>query len=60
MRIEVDEDSNEYRTLQDQYDVQNIWWEKPGHLYPFLIKVDKVPAGFAVIAEVNDEAHCKE
>jgi len=23
------EDSNDYRTLSDQYDVQNIWWEKP-------------------------------
>lgn len=44
------EDSDEYKTLQDQYDMQNIWWEKQEHLYPFLITVDCMPAGFALIA----------
>ncbi|GED68412.1 acetyltransferase [Brevibacillus reuszeri] len=44
------EDSNDYRTLTDQYDVQKIWWEKPNCLYPFLIRVDDIPAGFALIA----------
>lgn len=44
------EDSQEIRTLADQYEVQNVWWEKPGCLYPFLIKVGAVPAGFAFIA----------
>jgi len=44
------EDSNDYRTLSDQYDVQNIWWEKLNCLYPFLIRVDDIPAGFALIA----------
>ncbi|MDN4601464.1 hypothetical protein P5G61_09535 [Paenibacillus sp. F6_3S_P_1C] len=29
------EESNDYQTLQDQYDVQNIWWEKPNVLYDF-------------------------
>lgn len=44
------EDDDECRTLADQYEVQNIWWEKPGILYPFLIMVNSLPAGFALIA----------
>ncbi|MCE3200727.1 GNAT family N-acetyltransferase [Paenibacillus sonchi] len=44
------EDSPEVRTLAEQYDVQNIWWEKPGCLYPFLIRADGLPAGFALVA----------
>lgn len=44
------EEDDEYRTLADQYEVQNIWWEKPGILYPFLIRADSLPAGFAMIA----------
>ncbi|GGH31022.1 GNAT family N-acetyltransferase [Paenibacillus segetis] len=44
------EDSQDYATLQDQYDVQNIWWEKPNCLYPYLILVDDTPAGFVFIA----------
>lgn len=44
------EDSNDYTTLQDQYDVQNIWWEKPNCLYPYLISVDDIPAGFELVA----------
>lgn len=44
------EESNDYKTLQDQYDVQNIWWEKPACLYPFMIIVDGVPAGFELVA----------
>ncbi len=30
------EPSDEFKTLADQYEVQKIWWEKPGCLYPFL------------------------
>lgn len=44
------EESDDYVTLNDQYDVQNIWWEKQDVLFPFLIKVDKKPAGFILIA----------
>ncbi|QSF47161.1 hypothetical protein [Paenibacillus tianjinensis] len=44
------EDEPEIRTLAQQYDVQNIWWEKPGILFPFLFKAGSVPAGFALIA----------
>jgi predicted acetyltransferase len=44
------EDSHAFKTLQDQYDVQNIWWERQHCLYPFLILVNDVPAGFELIA----------
>ncbi|MCM3783511.1 hypothetical protein M3231_11035 [Neobacillus mesonae] len=44
------EDTDDYKTLMDQYDVQNIWWEKPDILFPFLIQVDSIPAGFILIA----------
>lgn len=47
--------TDEYRTLADQYDVQSIWWEKPGILFPFLIQVDSEPAGFILIAT---QPHC--
>ncbi|ASA26493.1 hypothetical protein B9T62_26675 [Paenibacillus donghaensis] len=49
-RHSIFEDSEDYVTLQDQYDVQNIWWEKPGCLYPHLILADDLPVGFALIA----------
>jgi len=38
------------KTLAEQYDIQNIWFEKPEELFPFLIMVDDKPAGFALIA----------
>ena len=38
------------RTLADQGEVQNVWWEKSEVLFPFLICVDGVPAGFNFIA----------
>ncbi|MHA6531864.1 hypothetical protein [Paenibacillus sp. BAC0078] len=44
------EESPELRTLADQYDVQSIWWEKPGVLFPFLFRIDGIPAGFAFVA----------
>ncbi|WP_150268352.1 GNAT family N-acetyltransferase [Paenibacillus tepidiphilus] len=44
------EDDEEVRTLAEQYHVQNIWWDKPGCLYPFLIRAGKLPAGFALVA----------
>ncbi|XEC94915.1 GNAT family N-acetyltransferase [Paenibacillus tarimensis] len=51
------EDSNEFKTLSDQYAVQNIWWEKPDCLYPFLIRVEGIPAGFILIAT---PPHCSK
>ncbi len=38
------------KTLIEQYDVQNIWFEKPDILFPYIIMVDENPAGFALIA----------
>ncbi|XMB86796.1 GNAT family N-acetyltransferase [Mycoplasmatota bacterium WC44] len=37
-------------TLAEQYDVQNIWFEKPNILFPYIIMVDEKPAGFVLIA----------
>ncbi|QTD43157.1 GNAT family N-acetyltransferase [Sporosarcina sp. Te-1] len=51
------EDSDDYRTLQDQYEVQNIWWEKPDILFPFLIVADGTPAGFILLAT---PPHCNK
>lgn len=51
------EDSDDYRTLDDQYQVQHIWWEKQGCLFPYLIRVNAVPAGFILIAS---PPHCSE
>ncbi len=37
------------KTLMAQYDVQNIWFEKEGILFPFIIYADERPAGFALV-----------
>lgn len=37
------------KTLADQYDIQQIWFENPNILYPYLIMVDHIPAGFCLI-----------
>jgi predicted acetyltransferase len=46
----VFEESDDYQTLQQQIAVFDIWWEKEGVLFPLLIRVNDVPAGFALIA----------
>ncbi len=38
------------KTLVEQYDLQNIWIEKPDGLFPFIIFVDGKPAGFDLVA----------
>jgi len=38
------------KTLADQYEVQNIWFEKPKILFPYIIMADEKPAGFILIA----------
>lgn len=43
-------DEEEYATLHQQSDVFLIWWRHPGVLYPWIIRVNGVPAGFALIA----------
>lgn len=45
----VFEELDTYQTLQQQISVFDIWWEKDDVLFPFLISVDEVPAGFALI-----------
>ncbi|MCR8642586.1 GNAT family N-acetyltransferase [Paenibacillus sp. N1-5-1-14] len=51
------EEEDSYKTLADQYEVQSIWWTKPGCLYPHLIRVDQNPAGFALVAT---PPHCAQ
>lgn len=51
------EDSDDFKTLCDQYEVQNILWEKPEVLFPYIIIVDGIPAGFALIAT---PPHCNK
>lgn len=38
------------KTLEEQYDLQNIWFQKPEILFPFIIIADNKPAGFALVA----------
>ncbi|WIV12461.1 GNAT family N-acetyltransferase [Proteiniborus sp. MB09-C3] len=38
------------KTLAEQYDVQNIWFQKPNLLFPFIIMVDGKPAGFDLVS----------
>ncbi|MGM9972704.1 MAG: GNAT family N-acetyltransferase [Clostridiaceae bacterium] len=38
------------KTLGEQYDVQNIWFQNPNKLYPFIIMVDGKPAGFDLVS----------
>ncbi|RSK28502.1 GNAT family N-acetyltransferase [Bacillus sp. HMF5848] len=51
------EESNDFRTLKDQYDIQNIWWKKPGVLFPYIILVNEIPVGFILIAT---PPHCNK
>jgi len=37
------------QTLTQQYEVQQVWFEHPGELFPYLIYVDNRPAGFILI-----------
>lgn len=37
------------RTLVEQYDIQQSWFENADLLYPYLIMVDNIPAGFCLV-----------
>jgi predicted acetyltransferase len=37
------------RTLAEEYDIQQIWFDNPNLLYPYLIMADNIPAGFCLI-----------
>lgn len=38
------------KTLEEQYHLQDIWFQKPELLFPFIIFADKKPAGFALVS----------
>jgi hypothetical protein len=46
----VFEEDDKYMTLHHQIRKQDIWWEKPSVLFPYLISVNDIPAGFALVA----------
>lgn len=37
------------KTLKDQYNLQDAWFQKPGVLFPYIIFSDERPAGFALV-----------
>lgn len=43
-------DDQDVRTWDELLRGQATWWEKPGVLFPYLIKVEGSPAGFNLIA----------
>jgi len=43
-------DGETSRTHEESVEGCNIWWEKPGVLFPFLIRVEGRPSGFAMVA----------
>lgn len=43
-------EDDDTRTLNDQIHVFDIWWDKPGVLFPYLVRADDIPAGFALVA----------
>jgi|GEM_PF-183057 len=49
-RCGVFEEDDGIQTLQEQQGEFDIWWEKEGLLFPYLILADGIPAGFALIA----------
>ncbi|BFH63065.1 GNAT family N-acetyltransferase [Paenibacillus azoreducens] len=42
-------EEDETSTLSEQNKVFDIWWSNPSVLFPYLIKVDHIPAGFALV-----------
>lgn len=49
-RYGVFEEDDCCATLAQQSDVFKIWWRHPGVLFPFLIRVNCIPAGFALVS----------
>ena len=41
---------NDVRTLADQVRRLEAWWRNPETLFPYLVRVDGVPAGFNLVA----------
>lgn len=42
-------EEDELKTLAEQYNVQQVWFENPKELFPYLISVEDIPAGFCMI-----------
>jgi predicted acetyltransferase len=38
------------RTHEDSLRWLDVWWKRPGILYPMLLRVDDTPAGFVMVA----------
>ncbi len=38
------------KTLEEQISIFDIWWNREGILFPYLIIVDELPAGFVLVA----------
>ena len=38
------------KTIQEQCDGLDSWWNDPNALFPYLIRVDDIPSGFNLIA----------
>lgn len=45
-------------TLQEQYDIQQVWFEHQDELFPYLITVNNLPAGFCLVG--SGKYVCKE
>lgn len=43
-------EENDTCTLAEQNKIFDVWWEHPDVLFPYLIKVDQLPAGFVFVA----------
>lgn len=46
----VFEEDDSIKTLEEQIHIFDIWWNKKGILFPYLITVDGLPAGFVFVA----------
>lgn len=46
----VFEDDDNIETLEKQIPIFDIWWNKKGSLFPYLITVDGVTGGFVLVA----------
>ena len=42
-------EEGEVRTLQEQYDMQQVWFEHPDELFSYLIMADSLPVGFCLV-----------
>ncbi len=42
-------EEDEIKTLEEQYNIQQVWFDNPKELFPYLISVDDIPAGFCLI-----------